>query len=77
MTILALLFLFLAIKSYPASVKYHATWKNYKSAPTYEEVLKDSLDKRKKTREVINSLNVQLDRLDNRLVKKNIPDERS
>jgi hypothetical protein len=77
MTILALFFLFMAIRSYPASVKYHATWKNFKKAPTYEDVLKDSLENRKKTREVINSLNSQLDRLDNRLAKKTIPDERN
>lgn len=76
MIILALFFLFMAIKNYPASVKYHATWKNYKNARTYEEVLKISLDERKKTREIINSLNLQLDRLDDRLVKKNIPDEK-
>lgn len=75
MIVLALFFLFMAIKSYPASVKYHGTWKNYKEARTYEEVLKSSLDERKKTREVINALNMQLDRLDDRLVKKTIPDE--
>lgn len=76
MIILALLFLFMAIKNYPASVKYHATWKNYREARTYEEVLKASLDERKKTRDIITSLNMQLDRLDDRLEKKNIPDEK-
>ena len=74
MIILALIFLFMAIKNYPSSVKYQATWKNYKDAPTYEDVLRSSLDERKKIREIINSLNLKLDRLDDRLEKKDIPD---
>lgn len=74
MIVLALFFLFMAIKNYPSCVKYQATWKNYREAPTYEEVLKESLDQRKQIREVINGLNLRLDRLDDRLEKKDIPD---
>ncbi len=74
MMVLALIFLFMAIKNYPASVKYHGTWRNFREAPTYEDVLKDSLDERKKIRGVINSLNMRLDRLDDRLETKDIPD---
>ncbi len=74
MMVFALIFLFMAIKNYPASVKYQGTWRNFREAPTYEDVLKDSLDERKKIRSVINSLNLKLDRLDDRLEKKDIPD---
>lgn len=74
MIILAVVFLFLAIKNYPASVKYKGNWKNYKTAPTYEEVLKKSLDERKKTRDIIHSLNTQLEKMDGELDKKIISD---
>lgn len=74
MILLALFFLFMAIRSYPASVKYQGTWKNYRNARTYEDVLKTSLEQCRKIREIINALNTQLDHLDGHLERKNIPD---
>ena len=74
MIVSALVFLVLAIKNYPASIKHKGNWHNYKTAPSYEEVLQKSLDNTKKTREIIKSLNKQLEKMDGELDKKIISD---
>ncbi|MCR5742761.1 MAG: hypothetical protein K6F92_03405 [Lachnospiraceae bacterium] len=76
MVVAAVAFLVFAIVKYPASVKYQATWANYKSAKTYEEVLKESLSSRKKIKESISRLNLQLKHMDDNLEMNTIPDDK-
>lgn len=72
--VISVIFLIAAVYAYPASVRYKATWKNYKSKPTYDEILQKSMAEKKKIREVIRSLNIQLKRMDDSLEKKYVPD---
>ncbi len=73
--ILSIVFLVIAVAKYPASVKYQGTWNNIKEAKSYEQVLKESLEARKKTKEAIAKLNSQLQQMDDKLTVSDIPED--